>query len=484
MSIIKKISMSPSDCGLDLGDGSERAEYVNQDYILQTLGKPHRYIGIMYTYYPKDKQWPARISEACKDMEIHFQWDYPYDDYAPYHGGLNGNPDAEVFKQIEDIRRHGQDVTLTLTIDCACEDEYLRAIAQDLKKYGRMRFRINHECGGDWFTHSKRYSRKEVGEFFARFAKILREEAPNVQTIFCGPDIDESANPPKLKYEEDFAPAVRASHLWSSDLYLALHYGWPYDVCETESNSYCTKPVSQFLPAIKAASDRATEINDGVRRKLIISEFNTDGDVTGPKHQGEAMRRLIETVKKEDAGWFDGFSLYQFRDRGRLGLEIEDPNNKSVGIPQPLIEDYKEFINDPFFLPKETVGEELSFPVKMRWGGSQDADGFVLPLTLEKDPEFFEITFADEDIDANLMMEVGGRWFYKAPGVKTIDFMSGYFTKKVTPGEDASIKFFAPPASGQNDPSQGEDWDVNYYSVMHAEPSVRVRYTPVKEVEE
>lgn len=85
---ISKVMLRPAKCGLDLGDGSERAEYVDQDYILQTLGRPHRNINIMYTYYPKDKEWPQRISEACKDMEIHFQWDYPYDDYFPYECGI------------------------------------------------------------------------------------------------------------------------------------------------------------------------------------------------------------------------------------------------------------------------------------------------------------------------------------------------------------------------------------------------------------
>ena len=77
MNKLNKVTLTPATCGLDLGDGSERAEYVNQDYILNTLGRPHRNIGIMYTYYPKDKEWPERISVACKDMEIHFQWDYP-----------------------------------------------------------------------------------------------------------------------------------------------------------------------------------------------------------------------------------------------------------------------------------------------------------------------------------------------------------------------------------------------------------------------
>ena len=51
MSEIKKIHMGPAKCAVDLGDGSERGEYVNQDYILNKLGRPHRAVSLMYCYY-------------------------------------------------------------------------------------------------------------------------------------------------------------------------------------------------------------------------------------------------------------------------------------------------------------------------------------------------------------------------------------------------------------------------------------------------
>ena len=88
MSEIKKIHMGPAKCAVDLGDGSERGEYVNQDYILNKLGRPHRAVSLMYCYYPLDKTWPARARNAFKDKEITFQWDYPYDDYFTYKGGI------------------------------------------------------------------------------------------------------------------------------------------------------------------------------------------------------------------------------------------------------------------------------------------------------------------------------------------------------------------------------------------------------------
>ena len=110
---INRIHMGKARFALDLSDGSERGEYVNQDYILHVLGRPHRNINLMYTYSPNDKEWPARISEACKDMEVNFAWDYPYDDYFPY--GANGEP----FASMKDVRKHGQDITLTVT-PCWC----------------------------------------------------------------------------------------------------------------------------------------------------------------------------------------------------------------------------------------------------------------------------------------------------------------------------------------------------------------------------
>lgn len=477
-----KVLLKPAKCGLDLGDGSERAEYVNQDYILTTLGRPHRYIGIMYTYYPNDKEWPERISVACKDMEINFQWDYPYDDYFPYRGGPDGDTLGQPFEQMRDIRRHGQDVALTLTIDCSLPDDVLRHIARELKTFGRMRLRINHECCGDWFTHNQRFSYQEVGDFFVRFAKIVKEEAPHISIVFCGGSVsDLEAEDAPVQHEEEFQQAVEIADVWSNDCYLALHYRWPFDVCEKDSkNSFAMTPVNPFFERLLKTSKRMTKLNNGICKPLVISEFNTDGDVAGPMHQGESIKRFVKKLKESYAEWFDGFSMYQFRDRGRLGLEIEDPNNHSVGMPQPLMKDYKEIMQDTFFLPELEEGEELSLPVTLRWGGAEDAEGIAIPLTLEKTPEFCEVSFEE---NLNLMLELNGRWFYKAPETTVIDLMPAFFEHPIKPETTISLKIFAPPATGENNPEQGEDWAINYYCTLHKKPSLRIRYEPVKEVE-
>lgn len=464
-----KIHMGEAKCGLDLGDGSERAEYVCQDYILNKLGRPHRCVNIMYTLYPKDKQWPQRISEACKDMEIQFQWDYPYDDYFPFD--VNGQP----FEQMRDIRRHGQDVLLTLTVDCSLDDDYLREVARKFKPFGRMRLRINHECAGDWFTHNKRFTYKEVGDFFVRFHNIIKQEAPNVSTIFCAGFLRDDGS--EIEYEQEFIDAYRAADIWSADCYLALHFGWPYDIAEKDSGRHTHTSVEYCYNRFKNTAHRLTKLCG--EKPMTTAEFNTDGDVTGAFKQGESIIRFAEMFRDNNADWFKGISMYQFRDRGRLGLEIEDPNNHSVGIEQPVLEDYKKVLFDPYFMPQMTSGGQVDFPVTFRWGGSEDADGIELNIDFERTPEFCEITVEDP---ISLIMELNGRWFYKSPDVRTIDLMPAFYKNRLDGAKTLSLKMFATPKDGENIDDGRADWDRDYYTEMKCPPELRIRYEAPAEV--
>ena len=463
---INSVILSEAKCGLDLGDGSERGEYVCQDYILNKLGRPHRAVSIMYTYYPKDKEWPQRISEACKDMEVSFAWDYPYDDYFPFAD------DGPQFEQMRDIRRHGQDVMLTLTIDCSLEDSYLRKIAKSLAPFGRLRLRINHECTGDWFTHNKRFSHKEIADFFVRFTNIIKQEAPQVQTIFCAGLIEEGdGENAKIDSEDDFYEAYKAADIWSSDKYLALHYAWPYDVAEAGGEGHCHENIAPAYDRFKRTYNRLSMLFGD--KPFIQAELNADGDVTGPLRQAEPVIRYYNTFKNNNATWMKGISMYQFRDRGRLGLEIEDPNNSSVGIEQPLLKEYKALMADEYFSPLLTKGAEVMLPARLRWGSSEDAEGIEMELSFDKTPEFCEVTLQE---DLSLMLEFNGRWFYKAAGVKTVDLMPSFFEKPVDEKCIIPIRIFSTPADGENHDDGTKDWNINYYSVMKEEPSFRIRY--------
>lgn len=477
---IYELKMGPAKCAVDLGDGSERGEYVNQDYILHKLGRPHRAVSLMYCYYPLDKTWPVRARYAFADQEVAFQWDYPYDDYFPYEGGIGGNTNGEPFTCMRDVRRHGQDVILTMTIDPNLPDEFLVRIAQELRTFGRMQLRINHEATGNWFSFTKRVDGdyKRIADFYIRFHNILKKEAPNVSTILCIGGI-EHPEKGEIEMEKEFAEAVKVTDIWSVDKYMSLHWGWPYDVAEVGGNSFSRSKVADTYNLTKLSEKRYKEICGGVKKPMVMSEFNADGDVTGPYDQAAMIQEFCDLLKNDpEQGWFSGFTFYQFRDRGRLGLEIEDPNNPDVGIEQPAMQTYKEIIHDEYFYPTIEQGAETQFPAKLRWGGSEDATGIAIPLHFEKNPVFCEVYF-DEPV--NLMMELNGKWFYKSPEAKCIDLMSAFFEKPLDGEADMTLKIFAPPASGENDPSQGDDWQTNYYQTITKMPNIRIRFAPIIE---
>ncbi len=212
---------------------------------------------------------------------------------------------------------------------------------------------------------------------------------------------------------------------------------------------------------------------------MVLSEMNADGDVTGPYEQCDMLKEFCDRLKADPEKWLEGFTFYQFRDRGRLGLEWEDPNNSEVGIKLPLMDTFKEIINDEFFMPKIEEKDEINLPVMLRWGSAEDSEGVAIPLSFEKEPVFCEGYFEDELKDANLMMELNGRWFYKAPGVSFIDFMPAFFEGKKVTGKDLTLKIFAPPATGENDSSQGDDWNINWYYELKKLPEIRIEYTAV-----
>lgn len=474
---VYKVHMGKAKCAVDLGDGSERGEYVNQDYILHKLGRPHRGISLMYCYYPLDKEWPGRISEVMKNAKVSFQWDYPYDDYFTYKGGIGGNTDGEPFNCMKDVRRHGQDVILTLTIDPNLTDDYLIAIAKELRPYGRMMLRINHEATGNWFSFTKRTTYQGVADFYCRFCGIIKEYAPNVSTVLCIGGIEDLGKE-EIEMEKEFSQAVKETDVWSVDKYMSLHWGWPYDVAETGGYSHARYKVSDTYEKTKRSYLRFKEINGGESKPMVMSEFNSDGDVVGPYDQVSMVLEFCDMLKADPDEWFSGFTFYQFRDRGRLGLEIEDPNNADVGIEQPILKAYKELIHEDYFKPEMTSGEEISLPAALRWGGAEDADGIEIPLHFEKNPHFCELYF-DKDDETNLMIEINGRWFYKSPKAKAVDLMSAFFEKPLDGEADLTLRIFAPPADGVNDLSV-EDGLMNSYTEIRSLPKIRVVYGPVE----
>ena len=99
-----------------------------------------------------------------------------------------------------------------------------------------------------------------------------------------------------------------------------------------------------------------------------------------------------------------------------------------------------------------------------------------MPLHFEKNPTFCEAVF---EKDSNLMLELNGRWFYKAPGTKTVDMMAAFFEKPLDGPADMTLKIFAPPTTGENNLS-AEGGLFHCDTVLHELPKVRIRFAPVE----
>ena len=482
---VNKVFLKNADCALDLGDGSERGFYVNQDYIMHKIKKIHRGISLMYSYYPNDEQWPTRARFIKRDTNPKYPWASPYEDYFPYRGGREGLLDDEPFKSMQDIRRHGQDVVLTITIDPFLTEKDIILLAKDLIPYGRVFLRINHECTGSWFCYTRRASYQQIASFFVMCCNVMHKYAPNVKMILCAGMWDKNTG--KLDMEDIFLEAHKAADIWSCDNYLSLHWGWPVDIAKKgkEKISFDSYNVDEVYTKYKNTYLRLKEIT-GQDKPIVISEINADGDVNGPYDQAKMIQYFMEKLENDKEKWLSSFTLYQFRDDGRLGLEVTDPNNNEVGIEQPILSMYRSQIQNKFFSSKIIFDKKIDLPATIRWSNSEDAEGLEITLSIQKNPHFAEIYFNEALKPLNLIIEFDGYWFYKAPGTKCIDFMSYFFDHKIENPVQLKMRFFAPPADGKNHKQklqqgvQNDDsWIFNQYITIPEIPDIRIEYEPI-----
>lgn len=490
--MMRKVILSPARCALDLGDGSERGLYVNQDYILQKLGKIHRGISLMYTYYPNDKEWPTRACNIKSPEETKGAWDTPYENYFPYRGGKEGLRNQEPFNFMKEIRQHGQDVVLTMTIDTTLTEEDIIEVAKDLRPFGRIFLRVNHECTGNWFCYTRRAKDyQQIADFFVMVCNVMHKYAPNVKMILCAGMWQKDTG--KLEMEDIFLEAHKAADIWSGDNYLSLHWGWPNDIATKENIniSHASYDVKEIYQKCKNTYLRLKEIT-GQDKPMVLSELNADGDVNGPYVQAKMMKKFMHLIQKDKDNWLSAFTLYQFRDDGRLGLEITNPNNSEVGIEQPILKTYRKELFKPFFSPKTYLisDENITLPTTLKWHNSEQAEGLELEFKVKKNPVFAEIYFENSLQNLNLMIELDGWWFYKKPGIKCIDIMSYFFENKIRLPKTLKLHFFTPPKDGLNYPDDDSDpfqapngsWMDIVSTEFPSEPRLRIQYKGVEKM--
>ncbi len=311
---------------LILGNGSERGDYISCEKVLWSMGKKHDAIQIMKTYYPHDPDWTveSKLSKTKPSGECKFAWDYSYDDYDPYDMLESA---SKTRSQLEDIKQLGSDIHLTLTLDIALNDDELIDIFQPLSAYGKIYLRINHESNGYWFRHNKQYTYREVGSFFVRCHKVIKNISTNIKTVFSlsadafvGDGINSIVTQAAAHLAADeLKQALYIADYWSIDKYVSLNWGWPHTTPD-DSNDYFSGSIDTWWRLLEETYLLMISMNDGVMKPLFISEFNVDSDVVGEKEQAKTIEAVYTRIEASQFKWLAGICMYQYCDEGGLGL--------------------------------------------------------------------------------------------------------------------------------------------------------------------
>ena len=88
-----------------------------------------------------------------------------------------------------------------------------------------------------------------------------------------------------------------------------------YDVAEEGGDTFARHTVDKIYNLAKKSYERYTYVNNGVKKPMVLSEFNADGDVTGAYDQADMLKEFCEMLKADKEKWLSGFTLYQMRDR-------------------------------------------------------------------------------------------------------------------------------------------------------------------------
>ncbi len=435
-------------CTVGITDGSERGDYVPQAHLLQVLRRPHHVVNLMFQYYPDLAGWPTQGVKwhgFFRNNQLN-----QGDGYFPLVLEDGGPWGRLYLKQIEDVRAHGQEPQLTLTLHCDTADEVLVRIAQSLAPFGPMRIRINHECNGVWFYFNQRWSYKQVSDFFIRFHHILHEHAPLVKTVACfnGPgdaykQPDPEANRGRLR-EDELLPMFRVADIVSFDQYASLHYGWPDPTFDPANpKDYFTLPfeiwwelLHKFHAQIGAALGRPVDVE--------IHEINEDAELIGYDAQAAWVTRFYNEALRQRLPWLTNITYYMFRDRGGLGLEQEDVDDPNRFRELPALAAYREAIADPYFGMRTARGLPVrdAEPVISRWRGPTDAEGAEYEFQLPPGATRFNLRLPAVPV---YLVGTAGRWVVKESGSERV-----LLTIQDFKGGPARIHLFALPRDGRN----------------------------------
>lgn len=443
---IRRITLAAPACTLGITDGSERGDYAGSAHILQRIGRPHHVVNLMFQYYPDLENWPTQG----------VKWHGFYrnnslnegDGYFPLvleEGGIWGQL---YLRQIADVRAHGQDAQLTLTLHCDTPDAILIRIAQSLAPFGRLRLRINHECNGSWFYFNRRWSFRQVSDFFIRFHHIIHEHAPEILTVACWNGPGEAYSDPSKSgklgkvTEDQLGPMFKTADVISFDQYASLHYLWPDPAFDVQHPSgFFAVPFEYWWKTLTDCHELMSELC-GRDVDIEVHEINQDAELHGVLGQAEWLERFYREAAARNYRWLTNITFYMFRDRGGLGLEWEDVNDPNRFEDRPALAAYNRAIRDPHFEYRVVASGALTeAEMTMQWKSSVDSEGVGIQYRSMKAGDARIIL----PCASNVLVGCRGQWIVKRTDEESV-------TLPLVEGSN-ELNFLMPPPDGQNNVS-------------------------------
>ena len=461
---VRRIRLSSPPCTVGITDGSERGEYVAQRHILQQTGRPHHVVNLMFQYYPDMEGWPTQ--------GVNWRGFYRNgnlnegDGYFPLVLEEGGRWGRLYLRQIEDVRSHGQEPQLTLTLHANTPDEWLIRLAKSLAPYAPMRVRINHECNGDWFHFNHRWTYKEVGDFFIRFHDILHAHAPGVRTVACwnGPG-DSSEEFPKQRgqlTDDQLAPMFRIADIVSFDQYASLHYGWPEPDFDPQHPTRCFRVTPErWWQLLESFHGHICRVRGG-ETNVEIHEVNEDADLAGDAGQARWLSRFYTEATERRYPWLTNITFYQFRDRGGLGLERESVERTEAYEALPALAAYGAAIRHNHFAFKVESGKPGvdGKPLECRWSSSTDAGGYEYFFDVPADARTAYLRLPPS---SHLLVGINDLWQIKPRGIDALPLAAELHAERLL------VRVFAPPADGRNNRAG------SFVSAMDSDPVIQLR---------
>lgn len=463
----RELCLAAPPCTVGITDGSERGDYVPQHHLLRQLGRPHHVVNLMFQYYPDLDGWPT---QGVKWLGFYRNRELNNGDgYFPLVLEDEGRWGRFYIRQIEDVRAHGQEPQLTLTLHADTPADTLVRIAQSLAPFAPMRVRINHECNGTWFYFNQRWSYRQVSDFFIRFHDLLHEHAPGVRTVACwnGPgdtpekDADDGNSMRGGMTDDQLAPMFRAADIVSFDQYASLHYGWPDPAFDPRKpTQFFAVPFEKWWRLLSEFHELICGVRGGAA-DVEIHEINEDANAFGDEGQARWLGRFYDRIVQARIPWLTNVTFYQFRDRGGLGLEREDVGDPAVYRELPALGVYRRAIAGDAFAYRATEGRPAPDAAggPLVWRSAVDASGVRFLFEIPPEAGRARLTL---DAGDHVLVRAGTTWRVKPRGERLVDV-------DVPPaGGTLPVDVFAPPADGRNNRSGA------YACSLRAAPVLRV----------